>query len=246
MVLAWREPWTPASHMSYSSHFRKAMYTLVLCLGRNCASTMPAEVIQSIISYLPRGAWPEDEFFCWQYDCALKQMATKLFVEEPSSNNNNNATTTTMTCINVNNNNNQRKLQQQQLTCRKCRVPRYCSKSCLEQDYKDMHKRICVEPPYCAIGKEHEAFCQSVANGTFYQANNHQSTTTIDQEQPLPLATVAGSQMEDDEDEDDDDGSWESMDTTDDEENEEMPDGTTSLTQVLTQFMWKQRPRRNS
>jgi len=60
MRVALEDPWSPESHMSFSCGFRKAAQETALCLGRY---QFPREVVEAIISYLPRQAWPEDRQF---------------------------------------------------------------------------------------------------------------------------------------------------------------------------------------
>ncbi|KAL7560946.1 hypothetical protein ACA910_022434 [Epithemia clementina (nom. ined.)] len=218
MVCAWREPWTPSSHMSFSSQYRTSAVTLALCLERHCSTAMPKEVLRTIISYLPREAWVEDDNFCWHYECSMQQTATKMFLpEDESSSNNNNR-------------------KQYKLTCKRCGIPRYCSKSCLEQDRKDMHRRICIEPPYCPINKEHIAFCQSIEDGSYKKMPNANNPP----EKALQAVKDVNEADNCDDDDDDDDGSWESVDSDEEEQEENKPEDQSkppSLTKVVTQFM---------
>ena len=219
MVCAYREPWTPSSHQSFSSQFRAATFTLALCLQR-CGGigAMPKDVLEIILSYLPRDAWPQDDSFCWHYECAMKQSALQLF---GSKKKNTNAVTS------------KRKIQVP-LTCKTCRVPRYCSQTCLTRDYKEMHKRICIEPPYCEIKQVHMDFCRSVQEGAFQSRQPPSKRDGVDE-----LLIWAGLEPYGD---DDEDGSWESMDTDDEEESDEAAaKQPQTLTQAVVKFMSKQR-----
>ena len=223
MVCAYREPWTPSSHQSFSSQFRAATFTLALCLQRcGGVGAMPKDVLEIILSYLPRNAWPQDDSFCWHYECAMKQSALQLF---GSKKKNTNALTS------------KRKIQVP-LTCKTCRVPRYCSKTCLTRDYKEMHKRICIEPPYCEIKQVHMDFCRSVQEFAFQSRQPPSKRDGVDE-----LLIWAGLEPYGDMDNDDDeDGSWESMDTDDEEESDEAAaKQPQTLTQAVVKFMSKQR-----
>lgn len=209
MACAYRDYWTPSSHVSFSPSFREAARTLALALTRY--HSFPSEVLQHMISYMPRDAWPEEDHYCWQYDCALKQMATRVLEGSPSG---------SETVENG----------RKYFTCRKCNIPRYCSKQCRDQDYKDMHKRVCVEPPYCVIGKEHVEFCRSVEDGSYNTPKKHSEVAKL-----VPAADqgiVEG-------DDDDDGSSWESVDTEEEELEEEgiEQQADLTLTEAVMQFI---------
>jgi hypothetical protein len=241
MVCAWKEPWNPESHASFSSQFRNASRTLALCLGRQCggggtgSSTFPSEVVRSIISYLPREAWPEDQFFCWHHDCCVKQMAVQMFDEGFALKASPTTATATATAATTTTLSSSRK----HITCKKCGIPRYCSKSCCEND-KETHKQMCIEPPYCGVDQEHVAFCQSIADGSYKLS----PTTTQQNEEAMD----EDDNDDDDIDDDDDDGSWESMDSNEEQGNVVMNNRQAepeTLMQAVMRYMRSNRNKNN-
>ena len=68
---AWTRPWTPESHMSFSTAFRGAAFMLLLCLKEK---SVPTGLNFRILQYLNRDWWPDQRDECSDYACQMSRL----------------------------------------------------------------------------------------------------------------------------------------------------------------------------
>jgi hypothetical protein len=140
LLRAWQAPWKPRTHYSFQPEFRGAAKCIMQCTHH---LSMPKEIGQRIIEYLPRSFWPDDRNQCWNFECPDSVASLLKKVQG------NRSSTTNIQSV---------------LPCSKCHIPIYCSESCRKTDWKEDHKRFCKVPPFCKIGPFEERFIASISN----------------------------------------------------------------------------------
>jgi len=183
--------------MSFQPRFREAAKTLVLCMKR---SGIPNELNARIIECLPRDWWPDERKECSNYRCQLLQVQKRARAKAAGLPYSKPVAT---------------------LFCPKCRTRFYCSKSCREQDFKDVHKRECGRTPFRTLQKhEAEVFAALSSVSTTQDLVDRQGDETSDKFSGAHF-TVGQDDEVDIEDGESDDDSWESIESDDDDAEEE-------------------------
>ena len=151
------EPWNPNNHHSFNTKFRQASKAVVMSLSRY---NFPQEIVTNILSFLPRDGWPEDRKFCWNYECALRQMAVIQYESKATMK-------AKLPAKDTQDDKHDSDYVKASITCKRCGIATYCSKECRSHDWKEIHKRVCIEPPYHGSLKDHALFCQAIADGSY-------------------------------------------------------------------------------
>jgi MYND finger len=177
--------------------------------------------VGNIAQFLPREGWPDKRRQCWNYHCLAEHDVDKMLARHGIVKNSSPLTTTK---------------PEASVFCKKCRVAVYCSRACREEDFKAGHKKICGRPPFCIPGKQDMLFCQVIANGGVAgdetMANQEESAATEADE-------AAHDDDIDNNDYGGDDGSWESIDSDDDMEEDKDDTNTNNVTRQILQFFDK-------
>ena len=195
----WHAPWTPDSHLSFSIPFRRSVSTLALCAHR---FGVPHDMVALVNSFLPRSWWPDDRRSCWCRDCQMNRKSqssnwdSQYFLRSERNDQNSRLssewdekTKPTPTLI----------------TCSGCQVAMACSKEHMKFLHKDGHRRYCGKPPFRApFHEEDNEICREVLGDGEEQETN--GLENIDDQN-------IGFQEEDTID----DGSWESVDSNEEE-----------------------------
>jgi hypothetical protein len=110
----------------------------------------------------------------------------------------------------------------------------YCSKVCREKDYKEGHKKICCRPPIqvTAGSDERQLFMDVFEGNPPPLLVGHFSADGRETEQ-MPIESTAEQSHEEDMD---DEGSWESIDSSDEMEDQE---NKTTRTTLIYQYFDK-------
>ena len=188
-VRKYNSPWTPESHLSYSIPYRRAVSTLALCAHRY---GVPHDISVLVNSFLPRSWWPDDRRCCWCRDCQLNNLKQDFNAKI--------ATRASNWSYEQNAGARKPKKSPSLMTCPGCEVAAACSRDHMKYLHQDGHKRYCGLPPFrVPFSDEDNALCREV--GT-----------------ELPNQMETGEdENEEEENEADDDGSWESVDSNDEE-----------------------------
>ncbi|KAI2492662.1 Sodium/calcium exchanger protein [Fragilaria crotonensis] len=204
LVQAWNAPWSPGRHHSFQSQFRAAVQTLFLCSNR---LGLPQDIAGHIAKFLPRSFWPDERARCWCDDCSVDNSVSLM-----------------MWKLSGKVEEQKPKLQVTKLC--DCKVAMYRNNEHRKRD-SGQHRKWCQSIPLCIPGPAEERFCQIIdakLKGEIVTGIS-QATQEIESE-------VQGD--DDDDDDDDDEGSWESIDS-EDEANEE----TKSTTEMIYDFFRK-------
>jgi hypothetical protein len=189
MVRAWNAPWSPESHMSYQPQFRHAINTVALCTHR---LGMPNELVHHIGEFMHRDWWDDERKTCFDYDCQAEQVMKNMKRKFGAAQAGKLPSPGPVACI----------------SCPGCHQTHYCSKEHRESDYKEGHKNQCGTVPFCAPSKEEVDLFAALFGGKGAPE--------------LPAATLAHSEDGDDvadmDVDDDDEGSWESIDSDEEDE----------------------------
>ena len=108
--------------------------------------------------------------------------------------------------------------------CLECHVAMYCSYGCGRGDWRGGHKGLCERPPYRVPGLEEDKLFQDVLSLPECPATR----LALNEQMRQFLASRVG-QHEVDFADDDDSGSWESMDSDDDEQFEKQSETVTDI-----------------
>lgn len=167
---------------------------------------MPTDIATHVSSYLRRDWWPDERSQCWYEECLTKG-ATQLLDQ---------------------------KLLQKDVSdlrpqksfhfCRECHVALYCSHGCARGDWRGGHKPLCGKPPYRIPGLEEDQLFQDVLTVP---------ESALGEQMRQFLASRLG-QHEEINVYDDDSGSWESMDSDDDDEAQ-----SETVTEIVFRFFDK-------
>mmetsp|Transcript_23081 Transcript_23081/g.48045 ORF Transcript_23081/g.48045 Transcript_23081/m.48045 type:complete len:330 (+) Transcript_23081:366-1355(+) len=229
---AWQEAWTPQSHRSFSIQHKDAMKAIALCAWK---CRMPNEIALRVNSFLPRSWWPDnDRKQCWCHDCQLMKLSTLLrekitareappFPQQDGGTQISKPSTTSIPSTQaqipatMHNISLMRPLSSAQpknsasadlFEC-ECGVVYFCSKEHRKYLIQDGHKRMCGTPPFRPHGIDEELLCREVF------------ATSQDE------LCFGGS---------DDDSCWESIDSTEDEENEQVTPAKKTKTELIFRF----------
>lgn len=129
---AWTLPWTPTSHESFSTPFKRAIKTIALIAHRH---NFPLELCIQINSYISRDWWPSEDAKCWRYECQIGQLERYLNMEDENEN------------------------KKPLVRCNGCRIAHACGKKHLKEIFHDGHRRLCRCPPYRVPTAEDDEFC---------------------------------------------------------------------------------------
>jgi hypothetical protein len=211
LLRAWDAPWTPATHRSFQPEMQVAVRTFALCTHR---LNFPNEIVQKVASFLNRTWWPDSRRQCWSFDCQLDQIGKQMsrrIQKRPAKNK-------SVVCQ----------------PCSGCGVAWYCSKRCKGEDMKAGHKRVC-ETIFSTGSPEDDVLFRKVFK------NELPAFISVVQESGDVEAldsSFDGRRAGESEvvvvEGDDDDGSWESMDT--DEEDETDEGSMSSKTKAICQY----------
>ena len=202
----WHAPWTPDSHLSFSLPFRRSVSTLALCAHRY---GVPHDMVALVNSFLPRSWWPDDRRCCWCRDCQM----SSLKHQSQSSN------WDSQYCLRSERKEKSKDGQSSRLgsereekskppltlmTCSGCQVAMACSKEHMKFMHKDGHKRYCGLPPFRApFHEDDNEICRVL--GVLYGEEEVRENVD-DQDEAITQ-----------EDDIIDDGSWESVDSNEEE-----------------------------
>jgi len=213
LLCAWSAPWSIESHHSFQRPFREAVKALFLCANR---IRMPTDIVSQVCAFMRRDWWPDERTQCFSEEC-LEKRATKLLhqklihgVSASSSKSKRPGTV---------------RAHKPCTSCSGCHVASYCCEEHKQSDYRDGHKSLCGKPPYQVPGRMEQELFKDVLC-----LEESESTSPVLNEKvrrlvkPRPYSLINEG--------DDDSGSWESVDTENDEEQE----GTESLTDVVYRF----------
>lgn len=203
----WHAPWTPDSHLSFSLPFRRSVSTLALCAHRY---GVPHDMVALVNSFLPRSWWPDDRRCCWCRDCQM----TSLKHQSQSSN------WDSQYCLRSERKEKSKDGQSSHLgsereekskppltlmTCSGCQVAMACSKEHMKVMHKDGHKRYCGLPPFRApFHEDDNEICRVL--GVLGYGEEEVRENVDDQDDAVTQ-----------EDDIIDDGSWESVDSNEEE-----------------------------
>ena len=232
LVRAWQAPWTPESHASFSPEFRRAVQTVALCTYR---LQYPQDFIAHVASFLPRDAWPDPRQQCWSNDCCLLDSLNKA--SRIITGDNKVATSSAPAassgallkycerckfapfCANKDCYENEFKLGHKRICCR----PPF-----LSTPPDDEELQFCVDLFQNSTESIPPVLTRIVV--AIEQAANHQRDGNQPDRSPVPMEEGAATRMQDDGDDDnntdwedmeedpdnnDDDGSWETVDSND-------------------------------
>jgi len=226
LARSWQAQWAPESHASFQRAFRDAVKTIALCTHR---LGFPHEIIQHVSCFLPRNGWPDPREQCWSYECCVDTVCktvSRMFSEqqgEPQS------------------------VETPSLKyCEKCHFSTFCAKKeCYENEFKLGHKRSCCRPPFLATAPDDDEikFCVEIfkdAPNSIPSTLTEISTAVENEGKPSQDEAM---QEEDgwDDIEEDDDGSWETMDS--DEEEAEAPSKTAIIYKYFNQKTYDPPPK---
>lgn len=230
---AWQAPWSPETHASFQPAFRVAVATIAKSIHR---SGFPREIMLSICSFLHRDWWIDERRQCWNYAClsekSIKMISRKLApgYNHASIDDHQNALTNFE-------------------YCRRCHVAYYCCKSCRSRDLYVGHKARCCpalsRPPnddeiqlYTKILVEKGA---KSSLPTFLQSWAHLNNRKIEDTTQDEVGQTTGHDLAPVEGDDggDDDASWETVDSSEEEEGDGIPvvdESKLSITQLARKY----------
>ena len=202
--------------MSFQPSFRVAIKTVALCANR---LNMPSEIALKVGSYLNRQWWHDDRCQCWSYDCSVESMARQLRQKRGGTG---------------------RSIQKNKTCqpCSGCGLAWYCSKKCREDDFKTGHKKICGLPPWQVHCSAQEySLHHSVFHGSSIPPYLVNEKLDIECGNTEPLSPSPKENNKDFEDDGacSDDGSWESIESAEDEAGSENA-SMSSRTRVICHF----------
>lgn len=182
---------------------------------------MPTDIAAHVCTYLRRDWWPDERRRCFDKDC-LEKRSMKLIQQKLLSNAASSAslgpkrraiTRSHRSCT----------------ACPECLVALYCCEEHRQSSYRDGHKVVCAKPPCRVPGYKEKLLFQDVLS---LQTNESIPPILNDR-----VKLLMESQLHDETDfVDDDSGSWESVDTEEDEES----GVNESLTSVVHAFFDKE------
>jgi MYND finger len=222
LLRAWQAPWSPESHASFQPDFREAVKMVAQCTHR---LGFPHEVMLAVCSFLNRDWWEDSRKQCWSYECLCEQ-SSKAVAQKFSGQNAISAAPATLEY------------------CPRCRVAMYCSKDCRDNDYKLGHKKSCCRPPMQSTVpvKEELQLCVEILNDgttplpTFLTSRNTAAADLVRQALIVPGNDNGnpGSNLGDSDD--DDEGSWETVDSGDEEMEEADVSRITTTARIYKYF----------
>lgn len=207
LLSAWQAPWSIERHHSFQKPFRDAVRTLFLCANR---IHMPTDVVSHICKFLPRDWWPDERVQCFSEECLEKQ-ANKLLQQKlihqitaksPKS----------------------KRTPKPFAKCPGCSVASYCCNEHRQSDYRDGHKAACGNPP-CKIPGQKE---MELLNNILCIQKELGSPVFNDEVVQMVESMFNTSVVADD----DSSGSWESVDTDEEEDGGQ----SDSITNVVHKF----------
>lgn len=167
--------------------------------------SMPNDVGYKIIEFLRRDFWPDERAQCWNHECQFNQVVKLVEMKKIAEQHNG--------------------VSRVFLTCPKCGVPNYCSESCRKTDWADYHRQLCNAPPNRIPGLEEERLCTKVFDEHAFECCPSATPTHVSENDDQE----AESEMSDDE------GSWEDIDSDEDDVPEE-----TTPSQIVFKFFKEQ------
>lgn len=75
LEVSWRRKWSPATHSSFQLSYRRAAKSVALCI--QCLS-LPSEITQCVIEFLPRTWWPDERLPCMNEECEKAKVLTRI------------------------------------------------------------------------------------------------------------------------------------------------------------------------
>jgi ribosomal protein S14 len=205
LLQAWHAPWSPESHQSFQVPFREAARTLFLSAHR---IGMPFEIARLVVECCRRDWWEDPVRQCWHTDCQTNK-ATDV-VQDNWLRRMARSLTFGKTCNLV-----LEEYGTEFISC-KCQITQYCSREHQKDDYGEHnHCMQCGKPPFRIPGKEELALCRQVFGEATEDGDEYY-----------------GGEMDDDDD--DDEGSWETIDSHD--ENADAEEQLSTTTRIVTQW----------
>lgn len=206
---AWQAPWSAESHHSFQKPFRETVRTLLLCANRIC---MPVDIALHVCVFLRRDWWPDERAQCFSEDC-LGKRATR---------------TVNQKLVRRLAGNPPKQKFHKIRACPGCCIASYCCEGHRQSDYRDGHKRLCGNPPFKLPGQKEQELLNDIL--------------CLQENRPTPLILNANtkrlieSQLRDASHVEDDDGSgsWESIGSEVEQEEEDSKESLTSI--VFTFF----------
>jgi hypothetical protein len=199
----WQAPWLPETHASFQPRFRDAVKAVALCTHR---LGFPHDTMVAVCSFLNRDWWEEPRKKCWTYECLCEQSFKTI--EQRFSHNTSIDSPAAVTPE----------------YCPHCRVAMYCSKECRDKDFKVGHKKKCCRPPFSSTApdKEELQLCVEILKDSVTPLPpflTSRSTAGVDIVGQV-FAAPDGDTVDDEMGDVDDDGSWETVESGDEETKE--------------------------
>lgn len=229
---AWNAPWTPQSHVSFSTQHKAAMKTLATVAWKY---GMPNEISLRVNAFLPRSWWPDDRKQCWCHDCLLLSLSTSLRDKvttreaSPSQPTPMHQDVPQQLPATMHNTSLMRSLpiakpiDSARLSQCECKSHvYYCSKEHRRYFMQDGHKRACGVPPFRAHGIEEELLVREV----FGKSDGVDGRSDEDAEGSDDDAEFCGS---------DDESCWESVGSDEEDEEDAAPIQRTR-TEIIYKF----------
>ena len=215
LLCAWNAPWSVESHHSFQEPFRKTVRTLFLCANR---VHMPTDIALHVCKFLRRDWWPDERAQCFSEECLAKR-ASKLVHQKLIH-----GVTGTLP---------KRRVQKFYTFCPGCSVAWYCCEDHRQSDYRDGHKALCGKPPYRIPGQQERELLNDVLCLQQRLPSplilNEKTERLIESQLQCTIGT-----------EDDGSGSWESIDS----EAEVEEEASDLITDVIHKFFERECYRR--
>jgi MYND finger len=224
---AWQAHWTPETHASFQPNFRAAVVAVVKCTHR---LGLPHETMLSICSFLGRDWWEDSRAKCWRYACLFEKSTKAINRKMSPEGNTAVAEPSSPVASNLE-------------YCSQCHIAMYCSKGCRNRDHYIGHKAKCNRPPMLATPPddvETQLYVDVLAqNGDFVTLPKFLTVQTrpCPKEKTEQLTDLGSFQLEEEDDNENnanDDGSWETVDSDEEETEEE----AVSKTQKIWKYFY--------